>query len=159
MTHAAGTIVRLLKRLGDPVRTGDTLAFVESRDAATMIADRTVAESKAAKQIVDQTRIKPQGTVRISCPVALLSSGIGEIISLYLQDNPQVQVLVDATNRRVDVTELIAWAGACSVDAQEAFRRFLELEAQAAAAAGPGESGEAEQAGPDEGRARRPRRK
>jgi cobalt-zinc-cadmium efflux system membrane fusion protein len=46
--HAAGTIVRLLKRLGDPVRTGDTLAFVESRDAATMIADRTVAESKAA---------------------------------------------------------------------------------------------------------------
>ena len=64
-----------------------------------------VAESKAAKQIVDQTRTKPQGTVRISCPVALLSSGIAEIISRYIQDNPQVQVLVDATNRRVDVIE------------------------------------------------------
>ena len=31
-------------------------------------------------------------------------------------------------NRRVDVTEFIAWAGACDVDAQDAFRRFLELE-------------------------------
>ena len=29
-------------------------------------------------------------------------------------------------NRRVDVTEFIAWAGACDVDAQDAFRRFLE---------------------------------
>jgi cobalt-zinc-cadmium efflux system membrane fusion protein len=46
--HAAGTIVRLTKQLGDPVRAGDTLALVESREAATMAADRTVAESKAA---------------------------------------------------------------------------------------------------------------
>jgi transcriptional regulator with XRE-family HTH domain len=29
-------------------------------------------------------------------------------------------------NRRVDVTEFIAWAGACDVDAQDAFRRFME---------------------------------
>ncbi|GGD00535.1 hypothetical protein GCM10011396_55150 [Undibacterium terreum] len=54
---------------------------------------------------MDQTRTKPQGTVRISCPVALLSFGIADIISQYLSDNPEVQVLVDATNRRVDVIE------------------------------------------------------
>ncbi len=64
-----------------------------------------VAESKAAKEIVDQTRNQPQGTVRISCPIALLSFGIAEIISRYILDNPQVQVLVDATNRRVDVIQ------------------------------------------------------
>jgi cobalt-zinc-cadmium efflux system membrane fusion protein len=46
--HAAGSIVRLSKRLGDPVKAGETLAIVESRDAAAMVADRTVAESKAA---------------------------------------------------------------------------------------------------------------
>ena len=46
--HAAGTIVRLAKQLGDAVRVGETLAIVESRDAATMAADRSVAESKAA---------------------------------------------------------------------------------------------------------------
>ncbi|GGD00484.1 hypothetical protein GCM10011396_55060 [Undibacterium terreum] len=64
-----------------------------------------MAESKAAKEIVDQTRTKPQGTVRISCPVPLLSLSIAEIISQYLSDNPVVQVLVDATNRGVDVIE------------------------------------------------------
>ncbi|HYM19360.1 MAG TPA: efflux RND transporter periplasmic adaptor subunit [Micropepsaceae bacterium] len=46
--HAAGSIVRLTKRLGDPVKAGEMLAIVESRDAAAMVADRTVAESKAA---------------------------------------------------------------------------------------------------------------
>ena len=29
-------------------------------------------------------------------------------------------------NRRVDVSEFIAWAAACGLDAQDAFRRFLE---------------------------------
>ena len=46
--HAAGTIVRLAKQLGDSVRVGETLAIVESREAASMAADRTIAESKAA---------------------------------------------------------------------------------------------------------------
>src|SRR5256885_5647344 len=45
--HAAGTIVRLAKQSGDAVSVGETLAMVESREAASMVADRTVAESKA----------------------------------------------------------------------------------------------------------------
>ncbi len=46
--HAAGTIIRLAKQLGDAASVGETLAIVESREAASMAADRTVAESKAA---------------------------------------------------------------------------------------------------------------
>jgi len=46
--HASGTIVRLAKQLGDAVSVGETLAVVESREAASMAADRTVAETKAA---------------------------------------------------------------------------------------------------------------
>ena len=46
--HAAGTIVRLFKQLGDPVRAGETLALVESREVAAMTADQSTAESKAA---------------------------------------------------------------------------------------------------------------
>lgn len=64
-----------------------------------------VAEAKAAKDIVERTRSRPQGTVRIACPVALLESGISTILARYVQDNPEVQVLLDATNRRVDVVE------------------------------------------------------
>jgi DNA-binding transcriptional LysR family regulator len=64
-----------------------------------------VAEAKAAKDVVDRTRSTPQGTVRISCPVGLLDSGVSAIIARYVQQNAGVQVLLDATNRRVDVVE------------------------------------------------------
>ena len=45
--HAAGTIVRLAHQLGDAVRAGETLATVESREAAAMAAEQSVAASKA----------------------------------------------------------------------------------------------------------------
>lgn len=91
--------VRLLNR------TSRSLSLTETGRRFHQHCLAMVSEARAAKEIVDQTRTQPQGTVRISCPVALLNSGIAEIISRYLRDNPQVQVLVDATNRRVDVIE------------------------------------------------------
>jgi len=45
--RAGGAVTRLFKRLGDPVRAGETLAIVESRDAAQIAADRTAAGAKA----------------------------------------------------------------------------------------------------------------
>lgn len=91
--------VRLLNR------TSRSLSLTETGRQFHQHCLALVAESRAAREIVEQTRTKPQGTVRISCPVALLSSGIAAIIARYLEDNPEVQVLVDATNRRVDVIE------------------------------------------------------
>lgn len=91
--------VRLLNR------TSRSLSLTETGRQFHLHCLALVAESRAAKEIVDSTRTQPRGTVRISCPVALLSSGIAEIISRYALDNPEVQVLVDATNRLVDVVE------------------------------------------------------
>ena len=45
--RASGAVTRILKRLGDPVRAGETLAVVESREAAQIAADRTTAAAKA----------------------------------------------------------------------------------------------------------------
>ena len=45
--RAGGAVTRVLKRLGDPVRRGEALAIVESRDAAQIAADRTAAAAKA----------------------------------------------------------------------------------------------------------------
>lgn len=91
--------VRLLNR------TSRSLSLTETGRQFHQHCLALVAESRAAKELVDQTRTQPQGTVRISCAVSLLSSGIAEIISQFIRDNPQVQVLVDATNRHVDVIE------------------------------------------------------
>jgi len=45
--RAAGAVTRIYKRLGDPVRAGEVLAVVESREAAQIAADRSVASAKA----------------------------------------------------------------------------------------------------------------
>jgi cobalt-zinc-cadmium efflux system membrane fusion protein len=65
---AAGRVTRIAKQLGDPVRAGDVLAVVESREASAMAADRSVAEAKAdqarkaaarEQQLFDQ-RVSPR---------------------------------------------------------------------------------------------------
>lgn len=45
--RAGGAVTRLYKRLGDSVRAGEALAIVQSRDAAQIAAERTVAEARA----------------------------------------------------------------------------------------------------------------
>lgn len=45
--RAGGAVTRVFKRLGDPVRVGEALAVVESRDAAQIAADRTAASARA----------------------------------------------------------------------------------------------------------------
>lgn len=45
--RAGGAVTRVFKRLGDPVRAGETLAIVESREAAGIAAERTSAAAKA----------------------------------------------------------------------------------------------------------------
>ena len=66
--HAAGTVTRLGRRLGDAVRAGEVLATVESRDAAAIFSERSIADArlvqaqKAAareQQLFDQ-RITPR---------------------------------------------------------------------------------------------------
>lgn len=86
-------------------RTSRSLSLTETGRRFHQHCLALVAEAKAAKEVIDQTRTQPQGTVRISCPIPLLSSGIAEIIARYLEENPLVQVFIDATNRRVDVVE------------------------------------------------------
>jgi cobalt-zinc-cadmium efflux system membrane fusion protein len=47
VARASGTVTQIRRRLGDPVRAGEVLATVDSLDAATMSADRSVAAAKA----------------------------------------------------------------------------------------------------------------
>ncbi len=45
--RANGALTRIMKRLGDPVRAGETLAYLESREAATFAAERAAASARA----------------------------------------------------------------------------------------------------------------
>lgn len=45
--RADGAVVRINKRLGDPVGAGETVALLESRDASAFVADRNAAAARA----------------------------------------------------------------------------------------------------------------
>jgi cobalt-zinc-cadmium efflux system membrane fusion protein len=62
--RAPGTVTRIFKRIGDPVRAGETLALVESRDASTIAADRAAAGARvalASKQLARERSLLAQG--------------------------------------------------------------------------------------------------
>ncbi|OYY77217.1 MAG: efflux transporter periplasmic adaptor subunit [Sphingomonas sp. 28-62-20] len=62
--RAPGTVTRIFKRIGDPVRAGDMLALVESRDASTIAADRAAAAARvslASKQLARERSLLAQG--------------------------------------------------------------------------------------------------
>ena len=44
--RAEGAVVRINKRLGDPVRAGETVALLESREAAQFVAERNAAAAR-----------------------------------------------------------------------------------------------------------------
>jgi len=62
--RAAGTVTRIFKRIGDPVRAGETIALVESRDASAIVADRGAASARvtlAERQLAREKSLLDQG--------------------------------------------------------------------------------------------------
>lgn len=62
--RAPGTVTRIFLRIGDPVRAGQTLALVESRDASQIAADRASASARvtlAARQVARERNLLNQG--------------------------------------------------------------------------------------------------
>ncbi|EPE62014.1 efflux transporter, RND family, MFP subunit [Exiguobacterium sp. S17] len=62
--RAPGTVSRIMVRIGDPVRAGQTLALVESRDASQIAADRAAASARvtlAQRQLSREQSLLGQG--------------------------------------------------------------------------------------------------
>lgn len=62
--RAPGTITRILVRMGDTVRAGQTLALIESRDASQITADRAAAAARvglARRQLERERGLLAQG--------------------------------------------------------------------------------------------------
>lgn len=64
VSKVAGTVLKVNKRLGDVVRAGDVLATLDSQDAASMAAERRVAQTKveqARKVFARESTLFQQG--------------------------------------------------------------------------------------------------
>lgn len=80
------------------------------RFAVTEIGQRTLqharamlAEAEAAQALSAEETAAPRGTVRVSCPPALLQHAVADILAKFLRAWPQVAVRVESTNRNVDL--------------------------------------------------------
>ena len=62
-----------------------------------------LVEAEAAQDTVDAVRAEPRGLVKLSCPIALLHTHVGDMLARFMMKCPQVTIALDATNRRVDV--------------------------------------------------------
>jgi DNA-binding transcriptional LysR family regulator len=62
-----------------------------------------MAEAEAAQEAIDRMRSEPQGVVRLSCPSSVIYFQLGGMIARFMAECPKVEVLLESTNRRVDV--------------------------------------------------------
>lgn len=60
-------------------------------------------EAEAARESIDLTRQQPRGTIRLSCPTMLLDFRVAAMVAAFMDQCPDVQLHLEATNRRVDV--------------------------------------------------------
>jgi DNA-binding transcriptional LysR family regulator len=91
--------VRLLNR------TTRRISLTDAGKQFLQHCEAIVAHAQAAWEDVEKTRSAPSGVVRISCPIGMLESGMSKILLGFLKRYPDVRLMVDATNRRVDVIQ------------------------------------------------------
>lgn len=60
-------------------------------------------EAEAAQQAIDELRSEPCGTIKLSCPIGLLHFHISDMLADFMMLYPQINIQLEATNRRVDV--------------------------------------------------------
>jgi DNA-binding transcriptional LysR family regulator len=64
-----------------------------------------IAEAQAGQDAIDRVRAEPRGQVRVSCPLTVAQEIMAPILSEFMNAYPEVSIMLDVTNRRVDVIE------------------------------------------------------
>ena len=98
-------IALLEERLGARLIQRSTRRFVLTEAGRTYYdhCKAMLVEADAADEAIAMTQAEPRGIVRVTCPVALLESRVGDMFAAYLVRYPRVELHAEATNRRVDV--------------------------------------------------------
>ncbi len=91
--------VRLLQR------TTRQLSVTEVGAAYLQHCQAVREAAQAAQDVIHQVQTAPRGTLRISCPVTLAQTVLGELMPEFLARHPLVRVEMQITNRAVHVVE------------------------------------------------------
>ncbi len=98
-------IALLEQRLGVRLlqRSTRRFAVTEMGQAYYAHCKAMVVEADAAQSVIDSARDEPCGTVRVSCPIALLHAHVGRMIVGFAAKYPGVRVELIGVNRVVDL--------------------------------------------------------
>ena len=91
--------VRLLQR------TTRKLSLTEAGELYHRHCSAMRDEAAAAAEAVALVQTEPRGTIRVSCPVTLAQTVLGELMPAFLARHPLVRVELQVSNRAVNLVE------------------------------------------------------
>lgn len=98
-------IALLEERLGVRLiqRTTRTFATTELGQVYYAHCKAMLVEADAAQSVIDSSQAGPCGTLRLSCPIALLHAYVGQMLVDFAVRYPNVTIQLTGMNRPVDV--------------------------------------------------------
>ena len=98
-------VAALETRLGVRLVNRSTRRFVvtEVGQEVRRHALAMLAEADAALEAVEFARAEPRGVIKVSCPISLAQTVMAQFLPEFLSRYPGVRIVLDSTNRRVDV--------------------------------------------------------
>lgn len=86
-------------------RTTRKLALTDIGTAFLRHCQTVLEEAKAAKEEIARVHTTPRGTIRVSAPMAIAQFLLAPYLAKFIEQYPEVNVLLDVSNRRVDLIE------------------------------------------------------
>jgi len=98
-------IAQLEERLGVRLlqRSTRRFAVTEAGQRFYRHCQAVIAEAQAAEEAVAQLTTEPRGLVRMSCPVSITQNVMAGILPAFLEQYPQIKIVLLSTNRRIDL--------------------------------------------------------
>jgi DNA-binding transcriptional LysR family regulator len=98
-------IAALEKRLGVRLIQRSTRSFsvTELGEAYYRTCIAMLMQAEEAQATIERARSQPKGSLRVTCPTALLRFLLEDAVPRFLSLFPQVDLQLEASNRRVDV--------------------------------------------------------
>lgn len=106
-TRLSRRVAALERRVGVRLlqRSTRTLALTEAGARFYAGCVTTVESAQATYESLAELRREPSGTVRLCCPVVMAQSYLAPLLPGYLAGHPKVNVLIEASDRTVNLIE------------------------------------------------------
>lgn len=98
-------VAMLEERLGVRLlhRSSRQFSVTETGQQYYQYCHALLIDAENAQEFIDLNRSEPRGTIRVSCPPALLHYHMGEFLTKFMLQYPKIKIYIDTTNRNVDV--------------------------------------------------------